>query len=108
LRWLFHGNSLSDSKDLLIPFFGKLTQRRGSGRLGALASASQGVTGGKKEDVGGKVAFPAVYTRCGAYSAGQIASAAACGEPHGRWGIEAEIVVRNVVTATGHKLNTLY
>ncbi len=23
LRWLFHGNSLSDSKDLLIPFIGK-------------------------------------------------------------------------------------
>jgi hypothetical protein len=22
LRWLFHGNSLSDPKDLLIPFFG--------------------------------------------------------------------------------------
>jgi hypothetical protein len=23
LRWLFHGNSLSDPRDLLIPFFGK-------------------------------------------------------------------------------------
>jgi hypothetical protein len=23
LRWFFHGHSLSDSKDLLIPFFGK-------------------------------------------------------------------------------------
>jgi hypothetical protein len=23
LRWLFHGNSLSDLRDLLIPFFGK-------------------------------------------------------------------------------------
>ncbi|HMF63641.1 MAG TPA: hypothetical protein VK608_06085, partial [Edaphobacter sp.] len=23
LRWFFHGRSLSDSKDLLIPFFGK-------------------------------------------------------------------------------------
>jgi hypothetical protein len=24
LRWFFHGHSLSDSKDLLIPFFGNI------------------------------------------------------------------------------------
>ena len=27
LRWFFHGHSLSDSKDLLIPFFGKFVPK---------------------------------------------------------------------------------
>jgi hypothetical protein len=29
LRWLFHGNSLSDPRDLLIPFFGNFDSQVG-------------------------------------------------------------------------------
>ena len=28
LRWFFHGHSLSDSKDLLIPFIGNFASRK--------------------------------------------------------------------------------
>ena len=40
LRWLFHGNSLSDLRDLLIPFFGKF----GADRLKLPKTPFQGIS----------------------------------------------------------------